>query len=189
MSLSEKYRPVAASTSGTCRFPIDWNSPSSRPNKTAIRAARQHASTSAATAPALIFAGVDHRAGVDDAARRRRRRQPSPRPSTARPRTTSPVIVTSRELARQGHRADRFEITPAKRLRTAAAVRASLAFQPRHVRAHSQYLGPTNSSSRATASRFATEIVFGFENRHSTPNRSSVSPQSARMSADSLTNK
>ena len=52
--------PVAASTSGTCRFPMDWNSPSSRPNKTAITAARQHASTRAATAPAQILAGVDH---------------------------------------------------------------------------------------------------------------------------------
>jgi hypothetical protein len=52
-----------------------------------------------------------------------------------------------------------------------------------------QYFGPTNSSSRATASRFATEIVFGFENRHSTSSRSSVSPHSPRMSADSLTNR
>ena len=43
-----------------------------------------------------------------------------------------------------------------------------------------QYFGPTNSSSRATASRFATEIVFGFENRHSTPSRSSVCPHRNR---------
>ena len=49
-----------------------------------------------------------------------------------------------------------------------------------------QYFGPTNSSSRATASRFATEIVFGFENRHSTPSRSRASPHNCRMSEDSL---
>ena len=52
-----------------------------------------------------------------------------------------------------------------------------------------QYLGPTNSSSRATAPRFATEIVFGLEYRHSTPSRSKVSPHSARMSFDSLAKK
>lgn len=32
-----------------------------------------------------------------------------------------------------------------------------------------QYFGPTNASSRATASFFATEIVVGLEKRHSTP--------------------
>jgi hypothetical protein len=45
--------------------------------------------------PALILVGVDH------AAARRRRRQPMPPSAPARPRTTSPAIVTSRE-PRQG---------------------------------------------------------------------------------------
>ena len=39
-----------------------------------------------------------------------------------------------------------------------------------------QYFGPTNSSSLATASRRATEMVVGFENRQATPSRSSASP-------------
>jgi hypothetical protein len=39
-------------------------------------------------------------------------------------------------------------------------------------------LGPTNSSSLATASRRATEIVVGLENRQATPSRSSASPHS-----------
>ena len=41
-----------------------------------------------------------------------------------------------------------------------------------------QYFGPTNSSSLATASRRATEMVVGFENRQATPSRSSASPHS-----------
>ena len=45
-----------------------------------------------------------------------------------------------------------------------------------------QYFGPTNSSSLATASRRATEIVVGFENRQATPSRSSASPHSRCVS-------
>jgi hypothetical protein len=59
---------------------------------------------------------------------------------------------------------------------------------PPLIRVAAQYLGPTNSSSRATESRRATEIAVRRENRQATPSRSSVSPQSRRMSSDSLTN-
>ena len=52
-----------------------------------------------------------------------------------------------------------------------------------------QYFGPTNSSSRATASLRATEMVFGFENRHATPSWSKVCPQSHRMSVELLVNR
>jgi hypothetical protein len=55
-------------------------------------------------------------------------------------------------------------------------------------RQSSQYLSPTNSSSRATASRRATEMTFGREKRHTTPSRSSASPHNRRMSLDSLLN-
>src|SRR5262249_20769276 len=37
-----------------------------------------------------------------------------------------------------------------------------------------QYFGPANSSSRATAFFLATEMVFGFEKRHSTLSQSRV---------------
>jgi DNA-binding CsgD family transcriptional regulator len=52
----------------------------------------------------------------------------------------------------------------------------------------SQYFGPTYSSSLATASRRATEIVFRREKRQLIPSRSSASPHNPRMSADSLVN-
>lgn len=52
-----------------------------------------------------------------------------------------------------------------------------------------QYFGPTNSSSRATAARRATEIVSGLEKRHSTPSMSSASPHNSRMSTDLLLNR
>ena len=49
--------------------------------------------------------------------------------------------------------------------------------------------GTTNSSSRTTASRRATEIEFRREKRQATPSRSSVSPHNRRMSADSFVNR
>ena len=52
-----------------------------------------------------------------------------------------------------------------------------------------QYFGPTNVSSSATASFFATEITSHRANRHSTPRRSSAAPQSPRMSFDLLLNR
>jgi hypothetical protein len=45
---------------------------------------------------------------------------------------------------------------------------------PRQLERAGQYFGPTNSSSRATASFLATEMVFGFEKRHATPSQSRV---------------
>jgi hypothetical protein len=57
------------------------------------------------------------------------------------------------------------------------------------IAAIAQYLGPTNSSSLATASRRATEIVVGLENRQATPSRSSASPHNRWMSTDLLTNR
>jgi hypothetical protein len=59
MSLREKYRPVVELTAGASRFPIDWNWPPSAPDATAMTAARQQASATAAAAPVLILAGVD----------------------------------------------------------------------------------------------------------------------------------
>src|ERR1700744_2889515 len=59
MSLREKYRPVVELTVGASRFPIDWNWPPSAPDATAMTAARQQASATAAAAPVLILAGVD----------------------------------------------------------------------------------------------------------------------------------
>jgi hypothetical protein len=53
------------------------------------------------------------------------------------------------------------------RIRAGFAVTLSASAQPRSPRPAEppQYFGPTNSSSLATASRRATEIVVGFENR------------------------
>ncbi len=65
-----------------------------------------------------------------------------------------------------------------------ARARAAAPLQSR-----TQNFGPTNSSSRATAARRATEIVVGLEYRHSTPSRSSASPHSRKISPDRFTNR
>jgi glycine hydroxymethyltransferase len=52
-----------------------------------------------------------------------------------------------------------------------------------------QNFGPTNTSSRATASRRATEIALRRENRQPTPSWSRASPHRLRMSLDSLEKK
>ena len=58
MSLSEKYRPVDASTSGASRLPIDWIPELRLPNTTAITSPSPQAATPMATAPARTRPGV-----------------------------------------------------------------------------------------------------------------------------------
>ena len=77
MSLAEKYRPVAASTSGASRPPMVENVPPSPLNATTRTAARQHARATATAARARTLVGVDRE-----------------------PRSTNPVIATSRGLTR-----------------------------------------------------------------------------------------
>ena len=57
---------------------------------------------------------------------------------------------------------------------------------PSSAGSHPHRLGPTNSSSRATLPRLATDRLHRLFGRHSIPSWSQARPKIPRMSADTL---